>query len=79
MNNTAFLIGFLIINTIFLFREFVKGIILSKRLEDAEETLRVKVLEVINLEGNMGKKIEILLKENKCLKEQQKELTPGAE
>ena len=79
MNNAAFLIGFLIINTIFLFREFVKGIVLSKRLEDAEEILRVKVLEVVNLEGSMGKKIEFLLKENKCLKEQQKELTPAAE
>jgi hypothetical protein len=79
VNNTAFLIGFLIINTLFLFREFVKGIILSKRLEDAEETLRVKVLEVVNLEGNMGKKISILQKENKRLKEQQNELTAGAQ
>jgi len=75
MTNTALIIGVLIINTAFLFREFIKGIILSRRLEDAEETLHTKILEVMNLEGNMGKQIDILRKENKYLKEQQKELT----
>ena len=79
MTSTAFLIGVLAINTVFLFREFIKGILLSKRLEDAEETLHTKILEVMNLEGNMGKQIDILRTENKRLKNQQKELTPADE
>ena len=79
MTNTAFLIGFLIINTLFLLREFVKGVILSRRLEEVEGTLEVKTLEVINLEQFMGKQIIELRDENKKLKKQQKELTAVSE
>ena len=76
MTSTAFLIGVLVINTVFLFREFIKGVLLSKRLEDAHDTLEVKILEVINLEQFMGKQITELREENKRLKGKQKELTP---
>jgi len=79
MTNTTFLIGILIINTLFLLREFIKSVILSKRLEEAEDTLEVKILEVINLEQYMGKQIQELRSQNKQLKEQQKELTPVEE
>ena len=79
MTNIALLIGLLIINTIFLLREFAKGVILAKRLEEAEGTLEVKILEVINLEQYMGKQIQELRAYNKQLKEQQKELTPADE
>jgi predicted house-cleaning noncanonical NTP pyrophosphatase (MazG superfamily) len=79
MTNTTFLIGILIINTLFLLREFIKSVILSKRLEEAEDTLEVKILEVINLEQYMGKQIQELRSQNKQLKEQQKELTPAVE
>ena len=75
MTNTTLLIGLLMINTLFLLREFVKSVILSKRLEEAEDTLEVKILEVINLEQYMGKQIQELRAYNKQLKEQQKELT----
>ena len=79
MTNTTFLIGILIINTLFLLREFIKSVILSKRLEEAEDTLEVKILEVINLEQYMGKQIQELRSQNKQLKEEQKALTPTAE
>jgi len=79
MTNTTFLIGILIINTLFLLREFIKSVILSKRLEEAEDTLEVKILEVINLEQYMGKQIQELRSQNKQLKEQQKLLIPAAE
>ena len=49
---------------------------LSKRLEEAEGTLEIKILEVINLEQYMGKQIIELREENERLKEKQKELTP---
>ena len=51
MTSPAFLIGLLIINTTFLIREFVKGVLVSKRLEDAEDLIDVKILEVLNLEA----------------------------
>jgi len=79
MTNTTFLIGILIINTLFLLREFIKSVILSKRLEEAEDTLEVKILEVINLEQYMGKQIQELRSQNKQLKEEQKLLIPAAE
>jgi hypothetical protein len=79
MTNIALLIGLLIINTIFLLREFVKSVILAKRLEEAEGTLEVKILEVINLEQYMGKQIQELRAHNKQLKEEQKALTPAVE
>ena len=79
MTSAALLIGVLAINTIFLLREFVKSMILSKRLEETEGTLEIKILEVINLEQFMGKQIIELRKENKRLKELQKELTPANE
>ena len=79
MTNTTFLIGILIINTLFLLREFIKSVILSKRLEEAEDTLEVKILEVINLEQYMGKQIQELRSQNKQLKKQQKALTPATE
>ena len=75
MTSSAFLIGLLIINTIFLVREFIKGVLVSKRLEDAEDLINVKILEVLNLEDYMGKQIRKLLQENKELKEMSKELT----
>jgi CRISPR/Cas system-associated endonuclease Cas1 len=75
VTSPAFLIGLLIINTIFLIREFVKGVLVSKRLEDAEELVNVKILEVLNLEDYMGKQIQKLRQENKELKEIHKELT----
>tara|TARA_R110002110_G_C13148534_1_gene690511 strand:- start:49 stop:288 length:240 start_codon:yes stop_codon:yes gene_type:complete len=76
MTNTTLLIGVLVINTIFLLREFIKGVLLSKRLEDTEGDLEIKILEVINLEQYMGKQIIELREENERLKEKQKELTP---
>ena len=79
MINTTFLIGILIINTLFLLREFIKSVILSKRLEETEDTLEVKILEVINLEQYMGKQIQELQSQNKQLKEEQKALTPATE
>ena len=79
MTSTIFLIGVLVINTLFLLREFIKSVLLSKRLEDTQDTLDVKILEVINLEQYMGKQIIELRKENKRLKELQKELTPANE
>ena len=75
MTSAALLIGVLVINTIFLLREFVKSVILSKRLEETEGTLEIKILEVINLEQFMGKQIIELREENKRLKDKQKELT----
>lgn len=75
MTSSAFLIGLLIINTIFLVREFIKGVLVSKRLEDAEDLINVKILEVLNLEDYMGKQIRKLRQENKELKEVSKELT----
>ena len=78
MTSAALLIGVLVINTIFLLREFVKSMILSKRLEETEGTLEIKILEVINLEQFMGKQIIELREENKRLKAKQKEL-PTAE
>ena len=75
MTSSAFLIGLLIINTTFLIREFIKGILVSKRLEDAEDLINVKILEVLNLEDYMGKQIRKLRQENKELKEARKELT----
>ena len=79
MTNTTLLIGIVIINTIFLLREFVKSVLLSRRLEEAEGTLHAKILEVVNLEQFMGKKIQELREENKRLKEEQKLLIPAAE
>jgi hypothetical protein len=79
MTNTALLIGVLVINTTFLIREFIKSVLLSKRLEDAQDTLDVKILEVINLEQYMGKQIIELREENKRLRDKQKELTPVEE
>ena len=76
MTITALLIGILIINTIFLLREFIKSILLSRRLEEAEGTLHAKILEVTNLEQYMGKKIQELREENKKLKKEQKSLIP---
>ena len=76
MTSTALLIGIVIINTIFLFREFVKSVLLSRRLEEAEGTLHAKILEVVNLEQYMGKKIQELREENKKLKKEQKSLIP---
>ena len=75
MTSTAFLIGVLVINTLFLLREFIKGMLLSKRLEDAEETLHTKILEVISLEQYMGKQIIELREENKRLRGHEKGLT----
>tara|TARA_R110002167_G_scaffold94573_1_gene252411 strand:- start:335 stop:574 length:240 start_codon:yes stop_codon:yes gene_type:complete len=75
VTSSAFLIGLLIINTIFLVREFIKGVLVSKRLEDAEDLINVKILEVLNLEDYMGKQIRKLRQENKELKEVSKELT----
>ena len=75
MTSTIFLIGVLVINTLFLLREFIKSVLLSKRLEDTQDTLDVKILEVINLEQFMGKQIIELREENKRLKDKQKELT----
>ena len=75
MTSAALLIGVLVINTIFLLREFVKSVILSKRLEETEGTLEIKILEVINLEQFMGKQIIELREENKRLNDKQKELT----
>jgi hypothetical protein len=72
MTNTVLLIGILVINTIFLLREFVKSFVLSRRLEKAEGILHAKILEVVNLEKYMGKKIQELREENKRLKEDQK-------
>ena len=48
---------------------------MSKRLEDAEDLINVKILEVLNLEDYMGKQIRKLRQENKELKEVSKELT----
>ena len=79
MTSAALLIGVLVINTIFLLREFVKSVILSKRLEETEGTLEIKILEVINLEQYMGKQIIELREENKRLRDKQKELTPVEE
>ena len=79
MTSTVFLIGVLVINTIFLLREFVKSVLLSRRLEEAEGTLHTKILEVVNLEQFMGKKIQELREENKRLKEEQKLLIPVEE
>ena len=79
MINTTFLIGILIINTLFVLREFIKSIVLSKRLEETEDTLEMKILEVINLEQYMGKQIQDLRSQNKQLKEEQKALTPATE
>ena len=79
MTNTALLIGVLVINTTFLIREFIKSVLLSKCLEDAQDTLDVKILEVINLEQYMGKQIIELREENKRLRDKQKELTPVEE
>ena len=76
MTNTTLLIGIVVINTIFLLREFVKGVLLSRRLEEAEGTLHAKILEVVNLEQYMGKKIQELREENKKLKKEQKSLIP---
>ena len=76
MTSTALLIGIVIINTIFLLREFVKSVLLSRRLEEAEGTLHAKILEVVNLEQYMGKKIQELREENKKLKKEQKSLIP---
>ena len=75
MTSTIFLIGVLVINTLFLLREFIKSVLLSKRLEDTQDTLDVKILEVINLEQYMGKQITELREENKRLRDKQKELT----
>ena len=79
MTNTTLLIGIVIINTIFLLREFVKSVLLSRRLEETEGTLHTKILEVVNLEQFMGKKIQELREENKRLKEEQKLLIPVEE
>ena len=79
MTNTTFLTGILIINTLFVLREFIKSIVLSKRLEETEDTLEMKILEVINLEQYMGKQIQDLRSQNKQLKEEQKALTPATE
>tara|TARA_Y100000593_G_scaffold52981_1_gene99237 strand:+ start:199 stop:438 length:240 start_codon:yes stop_codon:yes gene_type:complete len=79
MTNTALLIGIVIINTIFLLREFVKSVLLSKRLEEAEGSLHAKIAEVVNLEKYMGKKIRDLQEENSKLKKQLKPLTPAEE
>ena len=79
MTNTTLLIGIVIINTIFLLREFVKSVLLSRRLEEAEGTLHAKIIEVVNLEKYMGGKIRDLQDENKELKKQLKPLTPVEE
>ena len=79
MTNATLLIGVLVINTVFLVREFIKSVLLSKRLEDTQDTLDVKILEVINLEQYMGKQIIELREENKRLRDKQKELTPVEE
>ena len=79
MTSTTLLIGIVIINTIFLLREFVKSVLLSRRLEETEGTLHDKILEVVNLEQKKKKKIQELREENKRLKEEQKLLIPAAE
>tara|TARA_R100000008_G_scaffold60723_1_gene38174 strand:+ start:450 stop:689 length:240 start_codon:yes stop_codon:yes gene_type:complete len=79
MTSTVLLIGIVIINTIFLLREFVKSVLLSKRLEETEGSLHAKIAEVVNLEKYMGKKIRDLQEENSKLKKQLKPLTPAEE
>ena len=79
MTSTVLLIGIVIINTIFLLREFVKSMLLSKRLEEAEGAVHAKIAEVINLEKYMGKKIRDLQEENSKLKKQLQPLTPAEE
>ena len=79
MTSTTLLIGIVAINTIFLLREFVKSVLLSKRLEEAESAIHAKVNEVVNLEKYMGKKIRDLQEENSKLKKQLKPLTPAEE
>ena len=79
MTTTTLLIGIVVINTIFLLREFVKSVLLSKRLEEAEGTIHAKISEVVNLERYMGKKIRDLQEENSKLKKQLKPLTVAEE
>jgi len=79
MTITTLLAGIIVINTLFLLREFVKSVLLSRRLEEAEGSLHAKIAEVVNLEKYMGKKIRDLQEENSKLKKQLKPLTAAGE
>tara|TARA_Y100000310_G_scaffold322570_1_gene381751 strand:+ start:589 stop:813 length:225 start_codon:yes stop_codon:yes gene_type:complete len=68
MDSFSFWLGITLINTFFLFRSFIKNVILSKRLESAIIRLSEKKKEVVKVESILNTKILSLVKELEELK-----------
>jgi len=68
MDSFSFWLGITLINTFFLFRSFIKNVILSKRLESAIIRLSKKKKEVMKVESILNTKILSLVKELEELK-----------
>jgi len=68
MDSFSFWLGITLINTFFLFRTFIKNVILSKRLESAIIRLSEKKKEVMKVESILNTKILSLVKELEELK-----------
>tara|TARA_Y100000034_G_scaffold71029_1_gene85647 strand:+ start:218 stop:442 length:225 start_codon:yes stop_codon:yes gene_type:complete len=68
MDSFSFWLGITLINTFFLFRTFIKNVILSKRLESAIIRLSEKKKEVVKVESILNTKILSLVKELEELK-----------
>jgi hypothetical protein len=68
MDSFSFWLGITLINTFFLFRSFIKNVILSKRLESAIIRLSEKKKEVMKVESILNTKILSLVKELEELK-----------
>ena len=68
MSSIDFWLGVTLLNTFFLFRTFIKNIILSKRLESTIVKLTDKNKEIMEIESILGNKITSLMEELKELK-----------
>ena len=66
--SSGFWFGVTIINTFFLFRAFIKNVLLSKRLESAIIKLTEKNEEIMSIESILGDKITSLMDELEKLK-----------
>ena len=66
--NSGFWVGITAINTLFLFRTFIKNIILSRQLDSTIAELTERNQEIMNVESVLGNKITSLMEELKKLK-----------
>lgn len=68
VTNSGFWCGIALLNTLFLFRAFIRNILLSKQLESAIVKLTEKNKEIMTVESILGDKITSLMEELDKLK-----------